>query len=159
MLTVLIHGADDAAALAQTLAPLVAGAVEGILRDVVVLDARGDDVRRVADHAGCRVDGVAEVLAGAGMLKGDWILLLRAGDRLPDNWIDRVLRHAVGFAGKGGAARLPDPEAGVFDRLFGRSGGAVLVSKAALAAKAPSAAGRVDRLLRSLRPRPMRRGG
>ena len=159
MLTVLIHGADDPASLAQTLAPLVAGAVEGVLRDVVVLDAQADDVRRVADHAGCRLDGIEEVLAGAGTLKGDWILLVRAGERLPDNWIDRVMRYAGGLSGKGEAARLPDPEAGVFDRLFGRSGGAVLVSKAALAAKAPSAAGRIDRLLRSLRPRPMRRGG
>ena len=59
MLTVLIHGADDAPAFAQTLSPLVSGAVEGILRDVVVLDVAGDDVRRVADNAGCRLSSLA----------------------------------------------------------------------------------------------------
>lgn len=157
MLTVLIHHADDPAAFAQTLTPLVSGAVEGILRDVVVLDAQDESVRRVADHAGCRLAAMADVLAAPDRLKGEWILIVRSGDRLPDNWIDRVARHAGGRPGAA-AARLPVPQAGVFDRLFGRSRGAVLVSRAALAAAAPASGGRIDRLLRALRPRRMPRG-
>lgn len=158
MLTVLIHGADDAPAFAQTLSPLVSGAVEGILRDVVVLDAVGDDVRRVADHAGCRLASAGEVLAAPAALKGEWVLILRSGERLPENWIDRVVRYAGGRSAVA-AARLPEPEPGIFDRLFGRSRGGVLASRAALVAAAPASGERIDRLVRALKPRRMRRGG
>ncbi|RIX98820.1 glycosyl transferase family 2 [Aureimonas flava] len=157
MLTVLIHRADDPAALAQTLTPLVAGAVEGVLRDVAVLDAENEDVRRVADHAGCRLAATGETMAGAAGLRGEWVLLVRAGERLPEDWIERVLRHAGGRGAAGaGAVRLPEPRAGVLDRLMPRRRGAVLVSRAALAAA--SRGGDIDALLRALRPRRMRPG-
>ena len=54
MLTVLIETRNDEEGLARTLASLVGGAVEGVVRDVIVCD-RGstDQTHRVAEHAGC----------------------------------------------------------------------------------------------------------
>lgn len=94
MLTVLIEAADDASALGASLASLVAGAVEGIVREVVVLDVGMDaGTRKVADHAGCRIapaGDLSSVVAGA---KGEWLLLLEAGSRLSSDWIEDVADH------------------------------------------------------------------
>ena len=94
MLTVLIDAADDPNGLALTLATLVPGAVEGLVRDVVVID-RGLDAatRKVADHAGCRIaegESLPTVLANA---KGDWLLLLETGARPSVDWVDSVTAH------------------------------------------------------------------
>ncbi len=110
----------------------------------------------VADHAGCRLAGAVEVLARPQALKGEWVLVVKGGERLPDNWIERVVRHAAGRP-DGAAARLPDPEAGALDRLLGRSGGAILLSRLALVAAAPASGGHIETMIRRLRPRRMRR--
>ncbi|RYE82807.1 MAG: glycosyl transferase family 2, partial [Hyphomicrobiales bacterium] len=46
MLTVLIDAAEDPNGLALTLSTLVAGAVEGLVREVVVIDRGLDDATR-----------------------------------------------------------------------------------------------------------------
>jgi hypothetical protein len=103
MLTVLIETKDSEEALARTLASLVSGAVQGVVRDVIVAD-RGstDQTRRVAEHAGCHV--VATGLADAlGQAKGEWLLILEPGSRLLDGWIGPVAMHV---SNAGGAARF-----------------------------------------------------
>ena len=94
MLTVLIDAAEDPNGLALTLSTLVAGAVEGLVREVVVID-RGLDAatRKVADHAGCHIvqgGTLPQIVAAA---KGDWLLLLEPGARLSLDWIDSVTSH------------------------------------------------------------------
>ena len=55
MLTIITETRDNEAELAQTLSALVAGAVEGLVSDVIVLDhASQDGSSRVADAAGAR---------------------------------------------------------------------------------------------------------
>lgn len=55
MLTVIMETKDNEAELAQTLSALVAGAVEGLVSDVIILDhGSTDGSPRVADAAGCR---------------------------------------------------------------------------------------------------------
>ena len=65
MLTVLIETKDDEEGLTRTLASLVGGAVEGVVRDVIVCDSGStDQTHRVAEHAGCNylaAGGVAAV--------------------------------------------------------------------------------------------------
>lgn len=94
MLTILIEAAEDQAALGTTLATLVPGAIEGLVREVVVLD-RGLDAatRKVADHAGCRISGGEPLSAVVAAAKGDWLLLLEPGARLSVEWIDAVTAH------------------------------------------------------------------
>ncbi|MBC8130831.1 MAG: glycosyl transferase family 2 [Rhizobiaceae bacterium] len=96
MLTVMIEAGADQGPLVASLATLIPGAVEGLVREVVVID-RGLDpaTRKVADHAGCRIvdaAGLAAVVSGA---RGDWLLLLEAGARLAPDWIDAVTSHLV----------------------------------------------------------------
>ncbi|MEO5322003.1 glycosyl transferase family 2 [Mesorhizobium sp. CC13] len=93
MLSVLIETRNDEEGLARTLASLIGGAVEGVVREVIVCD-RGstDQTHYVAEHAGCSfLDG--GVGAGIAQAKSDWLLLLEPGARLTDGWTDAVLRH------------------------------------------------------------------
>lgn len=97
MLSVLIETRNDEEALARTLATLVGGAVEGVVRDVIVFD-RGstDGTRRVADHTGCTLatGGLGAAIAQA---KGDWLLVLEPGARLVDGWGDEAAAHVARF--------------------------------------------------------------
>ena len=54
MLSVLIETRNDEEGLARTLASLVGGAVEGVVREVIVCDLGStDQTHDVAEHAGC----------------------------------------------------------------------------------------------------------
>lgn len=95
MLSVLIETRNDEEGLARTLASLVGGAVEGVVREVIVCDTGStDQTHRVAEHAGCQyvTDGVA---AGIRQAKGDWLLLVEPGARLMEGWIDEVVAHTA----------------------------------------------------------------
>ncbi|RWE33265.1 glycosyltransferase [Mesorhizobium sp.] len=95
MLSVLIETRNDEEGLARTLASLVGGAVEGMVRDVIVCDAGStDQTHRVAEHAGCHyvAGGIA---VGIGHAKGDWLLILEPGARLAEGWIEEVARHTA----------------------------------------------------------------
>ena len=96
MLSVLIETRNDEEALARTLASLVGGAVEGVVREVIVCD-RGstDQTHYVAEHAGCVFLAEGGIKAGIAQAKGDWLLLLEPGARLADGWTDDVMRHTA----------------------------------------------------------------
>ncbi|SMC92379.1 hypothetical protein SAMN05880593_110143 [Rhizobium sp. RU36D] len=82
---------DHEAELAHTLSFLVAGAVEGLVGDVVVLDhGSSDGTSSVADAAGCRYYGkwdIKDILRGA---RGEWLMLVEPGARLQQGWIEEV---------------------------------------------------------------------
>ena len=95
MLSVLIETMNDEDALARTLATLVSGAVEGVVREVIVADAGSlDRTALVAEHAGCVWLENADIVAAIARAKADWLLLLEPGARLDGAWIEAVLRHA-----------------------------------------------------------------
>jgi hypothetical protein len=94
MVSVFIEAGEDPHALAASLSTLVSGAVEGMVREVVVID-RGLDAatRKVADHAGCRI-ATGESLSGiVALSRGNWLLLLEAGARLSLDWTEAVATH------------------------------------------------------------------
>ncbi|MER9653968.1 glycosyltransferase [Mesorhizobium sp. M0152] len=96
MLSVLIETRNDEEALARTLASLVGGAVEGVVREVIVCDAGStDQTHRVAEHAGCHYVASGGVAAGIRQAKGDWLLILEPGARLAEGWIDAVIAHTA----------------------------------------------------------------
>jgi hypothetical protein len=90
MISVVIQSSGGAERLARTLSSLVAGAVEGVVREVVVVDATADlDVESVADSAGCRlVAGRAQ--EGLAAVRCNWVLVLSSGLRLEDGWFQEV---------------------------------------------------------------------
>jgi glycosyltransferase involved in cell wall biosynthesis len=96
MLTVLIETQNDEDGLTRTLASLIGGAVEGVVRDVIVCD-RGstDQTHRVAEHAGCNFISGGGVAAGIRQAKGEWLLMLEPGARLVDGWMEPVLGRAA----------------------------------------------------------------
>ncbi|WP_421913991.1 glycosyltransferase [Mesorhizobium sp.] len=95
MLSVLIETLNDEEGLARTLASLVGGAVEGVVREVIVCDTGStDQTHRVAEHAGCLYVAGTTAL-GIGQAKGDWLLLLEPGARLVEGWTDEVVAHTA----------------------------------------------------------------
>jgi hypothetical protein len=94
MLTVIIECQDQEPELAQTLAVLVSGAVEGLVCDVVVLDhGSRDGTSKVADAAGCRFYSqwdINDILRSA---RGEWLLLVEPGARPQSGWIDEIAEY------------------------------------------------------------------
>ena len=94
MLSVFIDCGPEDHWLAATLAPLVPGAVEGLVREVVLVDRGMGDARKVSDHAGCRVEPAEAFHAVVQAAQGDWLLLLEPGARLQPGWMPAVIEHA-----------------------------------------------------------------
>ena len=94
MLTVIIESRDQEPELAQTLAVLVAGAVEGLVSEVVILDhGSRDGTLRVADAAGCRYYAqwdIKDILRSA---RGEWLLMIEPGARPQAGWIDEIAEY------------------------------------------------------------------
>lgn len=100
MLSVVIETHDQEAALVRTLASLVGGAVEGLVREVIVCDVGStDQTWRVAEHAGCHFIAGRGVEAGIRQARSEWLLLLEPGARLMDGWMDDVVAHAEAASG------------------------------------------------------------
>jgi len=121
MLTVVIETRNDEEALARTLASLVGGSVQGVVREVVVHDLGSTDhTAMVADHAGCHMVASGELPAGLMRAKGDWLLLLEPGARLVDGWTESVLHHMSGATTPARFARSHIGRAPFLARLFSR---------------------------------------
>lgn len=113
MLSVVIETRNDEDALARTLASLVGGAVEGMVREVIVCDRGSTDrTHVVADHTGCRTMTDSTIAAGVRQAKGEWLVLLRPGARLCEGWMEAVSDHvrtstsAARFRKAGNGTRL-----------------------------------------------------
>ena len=94
MLSVLIETRNDEEGLARTLGSLVSGAVEGVVREVIVCDqGSSDQTDRVAEHAGCHFVASGGIAAGIRQAKGDWLLLIEPGAKLADGWTEAAIEH------------------------------------------------------------------
>jgi len=96
MISVVIGTRDSEVLLVPTLAALVAGAVAGVVREVIVADGGSmDETEKVADVAGCRFVASAEPLgarlsAAAATARSHWLLFLQPGSVLGSRWVDDV---------------------------------------------------------------------
>ncbi|HTO29819.1 MAG TPA: glycosyl transferase [Pararhizobium sp.] len=94
MLTIIMETRNNEAELAQTLSALVAGAVEGLVSDVIILDhASRDGSSRVADAAGARFCTNWDMKDIVRSARGTWLLLLEAGARPAGRWIDDIAEY------------------------------------------------------------------
>lgn len=109
MISVIILTQDDEIPLAHALSALVPAAIEGVVREVIVVD-RGsrDGTLTVADAAGCAmikardVDG-DERAAASDTARSDWLLFLAPSSILTHGWHSEALTfidRAI-LAGKG----------------------------------------------------------
>lgn len=107
MLSVVIPTLDAAGTLTDSLAALVSGAVEGLVREVIVVDGGSRDATlAIADAAGCAVMHAprgrgTQLAAGAAAARGDWLLFLHADTVLDPGWTDAVARHIAAAADGG----------------------------------------------------------
>ncbi|MBX3596918.1 MAG: glycosyl transferase family 2 [Rhizobiaceae bacterium] len=126
MLSVVIEARNDEEGLARTLASLVSGAVEGVVREVIVCDlGSADHSHHVAEEAGCVWLAQGGAAAGVRHAKSDWVLLIEPGATLLDGWMESVARHVsraemAGRFSTARKARIP-----FFKRIF--SGNRALV--------------------------------
>ena len=96
MLSIIIETTNHEDALSRTLLPLVSGAVQGLVRDVIVLDhGSTDQTKRVAEQAGCSILSGVSLRECISRARGDWLLLLEPGARVSVNWVESVERHCV----------------------------------------------------------------
>jgi len=134
MLSVVIATQDNQRALLPTLAALVAGAVGGLVREVILADASSRDATvAIADEAGCRLLNLAlprgaRLKAAADAARASWLLFLQPGVVLEPSWVEEIRR----FIEEVELRKAPHPKAGVF--RAGPRGSATLEALALLRA-------------------------
>ncbi len=117
MLSVIIETMNSEEPLARTLSSLVGGAVEGVVREVIVLDCgSADATHKVAEHAGCVWMNGGDLSAAIRRAKGAWLLFVEPGARLVEGWMEPVVDHVSKATGP---ARM-SPARGVRTPFLGR---------------------------------------
>jgi hypothetical protein len=96
MLSVIVdtQGAEDR--LAGLLAQLTSAAVEGLVKEVLVVDAAHAEAVADAIAAMCEDTGakaVGSLADGIARAKSDWLLALPAQVRFRDGWVERLKDH------------------------------------------------------------------
>lgn len=124
MLSIVIPALNPGPRFGSVLAALVPGAVEGLVKDVVVCDAgSADRTLELAEEAGCRVLSTdrgrgGQLRAGAAAARGDWLLFLHADTVLQPGWERAVEAHIARHPGKAGYFRLRFDDPMVKARLW-----------------------------------------
>lgn len=96
MLSIVIPTLNAETHLPQCLSALVPGVVQGLVKDVVIVDGGSSDrTAEIADTAGAHFITApkgrgSQLRAGAAAAKGDWILFLHADTVLQAGWVDEV---------------------------------------------------------------------
>ena len=111
-LSVVIPTLEAARVIGPTLAALVPGAADGLVREVVLADGGSTDgIGTVAEETGARLVTAArgrgnQLRAGAEAARGDWLLFVHADTVLPPGWPDAVARHLERHGEMAGYFRL-----------------------------------------------------
>jgi rSAM/selenodomain-associated transferase 2 len=107
MISVVIPTLNAGESLAATLTALVPAAVEGMVREVVIVDGGSTDVTaRIAEDAGALFVRApagrgTQLRAGAGHTRCDWLLFLHADTVLESGW-EREVCALIARVGDGG---------------------------------------------------------
>jgi glycosyltransferase involved in cell wall biosynthesis len=142
MISVVIPTLNSERALVPTLAALVVGSAEGLVREVLLVDGGSrDETSRIADAAGCEfLTGPADEGERLGQAvartRGDWLLFLDPGAIMEEGWTrevggfvaatanagrgrERAAVFRLAIEGFGFASRLTEATAAARQALFG----------------------------------------
>ncbi|MEO0613797.1 MAG: TIGR04283 family arsenosugar biosynthesis glycosyltransferase [Pseudomonadota bacterium] len=121
-LSVIIPTLNAEAGLPACLESLVPGAVDGLIREVIISDAGSSDATATIVEAlgarlvhGARGRGV-QMITGATSARGTWLLFLHADTSLAPGWVSDVRRHLSERVAHGGH------RVGVFSLAFDEDG-------------------------------------
>jgi len=99
MLSVIMPTLNAAERLPATLAALMEGVTEGLVKEAIVVDGgSADATRAIADAAGCVVmetekGRAKQMIAGAHAARGTWLLFLHADTSLEAGWTKELAAH------------------------------------------------------------------
>jgi hypothetical protein len=110
MFAALVRSGPDVMKLATTLSVLVEGAAAGLIGHAVIIAPPGGEkpeIERLADATGAElIRGTGEQTqdwrAAALIARGDWLLLMQAGEMPGQNWVQALERHAMTAGGQAG---------------------------------------------------------
>lgn len=106
MLSIIIPTLNAAHHLPKTLSALVPGAVDGLVKELLVVDGGSDDdTIAIADATGGRIITTQkgrgqQLLIGGQAAKSDWLLFLHADTVLADGWTQEVDKFIKGNNGQ-----------------------------------------------------------
>ncbi len=128
MISVVLVASEDLTGLAAQMAMLVPAAVDGLVKEVVLVAGDEAGVEALAEDSGARLvtarGGVAiRLAAGAAVARGDWILTLRSAPALREGWREPVEKHLAGGAGAPAVLTVPG---GLLSRLSPRLHGVLV---------------------------------
>ncbi|ESQ84475.1 glycosyl transferase family 2 [Asticcacaulis sp. AC466] len=117
MISVVMPTLNDEDHLARTLSALVPGVVEGLIKEVVIVDGGSEDATlEIADSTGCHIiktdhERGLQLWQGCRAARGDWLLILHADSHLGDGWMDQVQAHIKNYPLQAGYfhLRFDDP--------------------------------------------------
>lgn len=138
MLSVIVETGEAAERLPGLLAALTSAAIDGLVREVVIVGGPADLLDVLREETGAELAG--DVAAAVAMARSDRLLVLPASLRLRSDWLSALGRHLR----EGGGEALLVGEGGA---LSGRGYG-VLIARAAAAGLAAPDLKRLRRLLR-----------
>ena len=136
MICVVVPTLDAERTLAQALGGLTRAAIDGLVRQVVVVDAGSRDATlEIAEDSGAAVLAVAadrggSLAAGAELSRSPWLLTLRQDAHLLPGWETVITRHIEAAPGK--AAWFALEARGGLKGLSGPRDGDALLIPAAL---------------------------
>ena len=99
MISVVIPTLNAAKTLPLTLAALAPAAMDGLVRELIIIDGgSSDDTAVIADEAGARFEQAeagrgGQLAYGCDLAKGPWLLILHADTRLSVDWEAVAMRH------------------------------------------------------------------
>lgn len=104
MISVVMVASEDLPGLAAQMAMLVPAAVDGLVKEVILVGEAEPGLEALAEDSGARLvsavgDPGSRFSAGAAAAKGDWILTLRSEPVLREGWREPLERHLAGGAG------------------------------------------------------------
>ncbi len=109
-------------ALLRTLAALVPATVEGVVRDVTLLQVGEGSLAEIADEAGCSMveedDFSAALARGVAGARSSWIFVVKAGTVPSRLFGEEALRALEGLLTTGGALVLREQPRGFLSRCF-----------------------------------------
>jgi hypothetical protein len=101
MISVVLIASEDLPGLAAQMSMLVPAAVDGLVKEVVLVSGGEPGVEALAEDSGARLVTTSgdRLAAGAAAVRGDWILTLRSTPLLREGWREPVEKHLAGGAG------------------------------------------------------------